>query len=447
MHKKKSINEDLIKRASKYYHSDKHNEVYSDAIIENGLIKTALRRKSIQNMHFDFSDEIDVGRVTAQMKTGRCWMFASLNSMRYGISQNLNMKEKDFELSQSYLFFWDKFEKSNLFLENIIETIDKELDDYEVVGLLKNPIFDAGQWDMFAKLVEKYGIVPKYVMPEAYCCTDSKVFNAILSEKLRGNAKILRDMYGDGKSIEEIQLKKEELLVDMYNIIAHFLGEPPRVFDFEYRDKDNEFHRDGNITPLEFYHKYSTVKTEDYISIVNYPTKDKPFGKTYTVKFLGSVVDENPIKYLNLDIQTLRELAIKQIKGGEQVCFGCDVAKMAKRDIGILDADMYNYDIVLNTEFNLNKADRLAYRGSTLTHVMTLTGVNLVDGKPNRWKIQNSWGEVDGNKGFFIMSDDWFDEYVYKVIINKKYVPEDIVKDYEQKPILLKPYDPVGSMY
>lgn len=444
---KKPITKDIINRCSKYYNSDKNNKVYSDAVMRNGLVEVSLSHDSIRNMHFDFSHEIEVGRVTAQKKTARCWMFAALNAVRYSISHNLKMKEIDFQLSQNYTSFWDKLEKSNLFLENIIETIDRELSDHEVAGLLKDPQNDCGQWDMFAKLIEKYGVVPLYAMPETQSGTNSKIINEIVNQKLRQFVKELRDMYKDGKSIEEIQECKESMLVDIYNIICHFLGEPPKTFDFEYWDLDGVFHRDKDITPLEFYHKYSKVKPIDYISIINFPTKDKPFGSTYSLKYLGSVVDDEPIKYLNLDIDVLRQLAIAQIKDGEQVVFGCDVGKMSHRALGILDTNLYNYETVLNTTFNMSKEDRLMYRGTNLTHVMTFTGVNIVDEKPNRWKIQNSWGEQEGKNGFYIMSDEWFDEYVFKVIINKKHVNSEILEQYEKDPIILSPWDQVGPLF
>lgn len=444
---KTGITKELIKKSSENYNSDIHNKVYSDAVMRNGLVDVALNNESIRNMHFHFSEEIDIGRVTNQKKSGRCWLFAGLNCIRYSISNTLGMEEKDFELSQNYIFFWDKLEKSNLFLENIISTIDKDINDYEVIGLLYSPIHEGGRWGLFEKLVEKYGVVPKYAMPETKSCEDSKVLNQILNEKMRQNAMILRKMYRKDNNINEIRDKKQDMLIDIYNILCHFLGEPPKIFDFEYRDVKGNFHRDKDITPLEFYNKYSKVKPEDYIVLVNYPGEDKPFGKTYTLKYEGNVVDDKPIKYLNIDIDTIKELAIAQIKGGEQVSFGCDVGKMSHREFGIMDMDLYNYETVLNTKFTMNKEERLMYRASGSAHVMTFTGVNLVDGRPNRWKVQNSWGQEAGKKGFYVMSDKWFDEYVLRVVINKKYATAKIIKAYEQEPILLSPWNTLGPVF
>lgn len=443
----RAITQNLIKKCSECYNSDSNNIMLSNAVLRNGLDETALNYSVISKMHFDFSEDIDVGNVTAQNKTGRCWMFASLNTVRYSIMSKLKMKERDFELSENYLFFWDKFEKSNLFLENIIETIDYDIESYEVMHLLSNPMFDNGQWDMFAKLIEKYGIVPKYAMPDTKCSEDSASFNNIMKLKLRLDAKTLRELHLKGKNIEEIENEKEQMLIDIFNIICHFLGEPPKFFDFEYRDENNKFYSDYNITPLEFYHKYSGVKAAEYLSIINYPVSSKPYGKTYSVKFLGSVVDDVPIKYLNMDIDTMKKMAVNQIKDGHQVIFGCDVNKMMHRKSGIMDTELYNYESVLNTKLNMAKGDRIDYRGSTLTHVMTLAGVNLKDGKPNRWKIQNSWGKIDGSRGFFVMSDKWFDEFVLKVVVHRKYAAHEILDAYEKEPVILKPWDPMGSIF
>ena len=444
---KKSITNELLERCSKYYNSDIHNKVYSDAVIRNGLVEVALNHKAIANMHYHFSEEIDVGKVTNQKKTGRCWMFGALNCVRYSISNSLQMEEKDFELSQNFIFFWDKLEKSNLFLENIIATIDKDLENHEVIGLLSAPIHEGGRWGLFVKIIEKYGVVPKYVMPDTNASEDSKTLNQILFEKTRQFAKVLREMYREGKSIEVIRDEKENMLVDIYNILCHFLGEPPKFFDFEYKNVKGEFIRDRSITPLDFYNKYSKVKAKDYIILTNYPTEDKPFGKTYSLKYHGNVVDDEPIKYLNIDINTMKELAIAQIKGGEQVSFGCDVGKMSHREFGIMDINLFNYETVLNTKFTMDKTDRVNYKASGSAHVMTFTGVNLVDGKPNRWKVQNSWGEEAGNKGFYIMSDEWFNEYVFRVAINKKYASTEIIKSYEQEPTMLSPWNTLGPVF
>ncbi len=446
MAKNEFIKNEMIANFSDKYNKNPHNKILSNAIIKNGINDVSMSHESVADMHFDFSEEIDVGKVTHQKSSGRCWMFAALNNIRYNISKTLNMKDKNFELSQSYPMFWDKLEKSNLFLENIIETREEKIDSRNVMWLLNSPIDDGGQWDMFVGLVEKYGIVPKYVMPETYHSSNSMLMNRVLNFKLRQDAKILRDIAEKGSSLKDLRAKKTEMLEEIYSILSHFLGEPPKTFDFEYRDKDDNFHREIGLTPLEFYRKYSGVNMQDYVSIINAPTKDKPFNRTYTVRFLGNVKDGKQIYYLNLEIDKLKELSIAQLSDGEPVWFGCDVGKMSERDLGIMDTELFNYEEVLDTNLHMSKGDRLDYGESMLTHAMVFTGVNLAHGKSNRWKVQNSWGEEPGQKGFFIMSDKWFEEFNYEVVINKKYLSKELLEAYEQKPIVLDPWDPMGSL-
>ncbi len=446
MNTKTIITKELLNNFSEKYNSKTQNKILADAVIKNGISNVAVNHKSIAKMHYDFSEEINVGKVTNQEKSGRCWMFAALNNIRYSISSKLKIKDHDFELSQNYTMFWDKLEKSNYFLENIIETKDEDIMSRNVMWLLAQPTNDGGQWDMFTGLVEKYGVVPKYVMPETFHSSNSNMMSNMLNLRLRNDAKILREMNNKGIDLDGLRAKKEEMMDEVYTILCYCLGEPPKNFDFEYRDEDKEFHRDSNLTPLEFYKKYSGVKMNDYVSIINAPTKDKPFNKTYTVRFLGNVKDGKQIHYLNLDIEKLKELSVAQIKDGEPVWFGCDVGKFLESDLGIMDTELYNYEELLNTEFSLSKGDQLEYGESVLTHAMAFTGVNLVDGKPNRWKVQNSWGEKPGLKGFFIMSDEWFEEFNYEVVINKKYLSKELLKAYEQEPVELKPWDPMGSL-
>ena len=397
-------------------------------------------------MHYDFSEEIDVGKVTNQEKSGRCWMFAALNNIRYSISKDLEIKDHDFELSQAYTMFWDKLEKANYFLENIISTVELDLDSRRVMWLLNEPTNDGGQWDMFTALIEKYGIVPKYVMPESYHSSNSRYMNKILSLKLRDLAQTLREDFKLGADKESLREEKEDMLAEIYSILAYFLGEPPQKFDFEYRNKDGEFYRDSELTAQEFYNKYSKVKMTDYVSIINAPTDDKPFDQTYTVEFLGNVKEGQQIHYLNLPIEKLIVYTKEQLKDGEPVWFGCDVGQWSDRDLGIMDTKLFNYGDVLDTKFSLDKGQRLQYGESILTHAMAFTGVNLKDEEPLSWKVQNSWGEKVGEDGFFIMSNDWFKEFNYEVVINKKYLTEADLKSYQKDPVVLKPWDPMGSL-
>ncbi|SFL52112.1 aminopeptidase C [Halanaerobium salsuginis] len=423
------------------------SQLIANAVIKNGIDNTALNNEAVKKMHYDFSEEIDVGKVTNQKKSGRCWMFAALNNIRYSISKDLNIKDHDFELSQSYTMFWDKLEKANFFLENIIETVELDIDSRKVMWLLNEPTNDGGQWDMFTALIEKYGIVPKYVMPESYHSSNSSGLNKILNMKLRYQAKTLRNDFKFGADKESLREEKEDMLAEIYAVLAYFLGEPPQKFDFEYRDKEGNFTRDSGLTPVEFYQKYSKVKMTDYVSLINAPTKDKPFEKTYTVEFLGNVKEGQQIHYLNLPIEKLKKYTQMQLKDGEPVWFGCDVGQYSDRNLGIMDSELYKYQELLETEISFTKGERLQYAESILTHAMVFTGVNITDGETaNRWKVQNSWGDKVGEEGFFVMSDKWFEEFNYEVVINKKYLSEADLAAYQKEAIILKPWDPMGSL-
>ncbi|TDO92049.1 bleomycin hydrolase [Halanaerobium saccharolyticum] len=441
-----SIDQNNLKSFSNYFKKRENSKIIANAVIKNGINDTALNNESVKKMHYNFSEEIDVGKVTNQKKSGRCWMFAALNNIRYSISKDLNIKDHDFELSQSYTMFWDKLEKANYFLENIISTVELEIDSRRVMWLLNEPTNDGGQWDMFTALIEKYGIVPKYVMPETYHSSNSRYLNKILSLKLRDLAKTLREDFKLGADKESLREEKETMLAEIYSILAYFLGEPPQEFDFEYKDKDGEFFRDSGLTPKEFYNKYSKVKMTDYVSIINAPTNDKPFDQTYTVEFLGNVKEGQQIHYLNLPVDKLIDYSTAQIKDGEPVWFGCDVGQWSDRDLGIMDTELFNYEEVLDTKFTLDKGLRLQYGESILTHAMAFTGVNLKDAEPLSWKVQNSWGEKVGEDGFFIMSNDWFKEFNYEVVINKKYLSQSDLESYQKEPVVLKPWDPMGSL-
>ena len=440
------IDQPKLNKFKKKFKARENSEIIANAVIKNGINDTALNNESVKKMHYDFSEEIDVGKVTNQEKSGRCWMFAALNNIRYSISKDLEIKDHDFELSQAYTMFWDKLEKANYFLENIISTVELDLDSRRVMWLLNEPTNDGGQWDMFTALIEKYGIVPKYVMPESYHSSNSRYLNKILSLKLRDLAQTLREDFKLGADKESLREEKEDMLAEIYSILAYFLGEPPQNFDFEYRNKDGEFYRDSELTPQEFYNKYSKVKMTDYVSIINAPTDDKPFDQTYTVEFLGNVKEGQQIHYLNLPIEKLIAYTKEQLKDGEPVWFGCDVGQWSDRELGIMDTELFNYGDVLDTKFSLDKGQRLQYGESILTHAMAFTGVNLKDEEPLSWKVQNSWGEKVGEDGFFIMSNDWFKEFNYEVVINKKYLTEADLKSYQKDPVVLKPWDPMGSL-
>jgi len=427
------------------YNSIEKNQIAQNAVFENGIMNSAKNFNSITSNTHQYSINVKTGEITNQKLSGRCWMFAAYNVMRLEIMDKLNLET--FELSQAYPFFYDKLEKSNYFIENIIETIDMDLDSREVAHLLSDPLGDGGQWDMFASLIDKYGVVPKVSMPESFSSSQSRYMDKVLTTKLREFACILRENYAENNNIDKLRELKDEMLNTIYRMLSICLGEPPTEITFEIRNKDDEFIRENNITPQDFYNKYVDMKMSDYVSIINAPTKDKPYNNTYTVKYLGSVQGGYPIKYLNLPIEELKDLAIKQLKDGKAVWFGSDVGQSSNKETGIMALDIYNLENLFDTEFTLNKAQRLDYGESLMTHAMVIAGVNIDDeGNPNRWKVENSWSDKWGNKGHFVMSDDWFNEFTYQVVVNKKYLSKEQLANLEKEPIVLKPWDPMGSL-
>lgn len=416
-----------------------------NAITHNGLLKSLETRQSEIDNDFVFSIDLTKDKVSNQKASGRCWMFAALNTFRHKLISEFKLE--DFELSQAHTFFWDKYEKSNWFMEQVIATADQALTSRRVKFLLDVPQQDGGQWDMVVALFEKYGVVPKSVYPESVSSSNSRELNQYLNKLLRQDAQILRDVISTGADHQAVQAKKEELLQEIFNFLAMNLGLPPRQFDFAYRDKDKHYHADKGITPQAFYEKYVGLKLSDYVSVINAPTADKPYGKSYTVDMLGNVVGSPEVRYLNLDMERFKELAIKQMQAGESVWFGSDVGQVSDRQKGILALNTYDFQASMDIQLSQDKAGRLDYSESLMTHAMVLTGVDLDDtGKPIKWKVENSWGDKVGDKGYFVASDAWMDEYTYQIVVRKDLLTADELAAYEAEPQVLAPWDPMGAL-
>ncbi|MEQ7016336.1 C1 family peptidase [Enterococcus avium] len=417
--------------------------------LQRGVVKNGIRA-SAENIqtHVEntpvFSIDLATGKVANQKQSGRCWMFAALNTFRHKLLTTFQLK--DFELSQNYTFFWDKYEKANYFYENILNTADQPVTSREVAFLLQTPQQDGGQWDMIVSLFQKYGVVPKSVMPESSNSSNSRDLNNYLNKLLRKHAVLLRQMILEEATEEEIQANREAMLQEVYNLLAISLGTPPTVFDFEYRDEEKNYHLDQGLTPQSFYDKYVDVDLNEYISIINAPTEDKPFMKSYTVDMLGNVVDGKQVKYLNLEMEDFKALAVKQLEQGESVWFGCDVGQSSTRDSGIMALDAYDVEDLFDVDLTMTKAERLDYGESLMTHAMVLTGVDLIDGQAKKWKVENSWGEKVGEKGFFVMSDEWMDEYTYQIVVRKEFLTPEQLAAFEAEPTVLAPWDPMGAL-
>lgn len=441
------ITNDLNNKFKSTFQSDAKKKLAKNAAVKNGINNASFDETVAVKANPEFSVEVKTGKVPNQKSSGRCWLFANLNVLREDFVQSTNLGDKNVELSQTYIYFFDKFEKANYFYENILNTADLPLDSREVAFLLQTPQEDGGQWDMIISLLDKYGIVPQSAMPDNANSEASGQLNNYLNKRLRIDAKILRQLVEEGASEENIDEKREELLENIYNILSISLGTPPETFDFEYRNTDDEFIQRIGITPDEFYKEFITMDMHDYVPVINAPTANKPYNQTYSVDMLGNVVGGQEVKYLNIEMDILKEATIKQLQAGETVWFGCDVGQSSERKQGAMALGIYDVENLFDVNFESNKTDRLEYGESVLTHAMVITGVDLVDGKPTKWKVQNSWGDKVGNKGYFTMTDEWMDEYAYQVVVNKKYLPEEYVSLFEtNEPTLLPAWDPMGSL-
>ena len=412
-----------------------------NAATKNGLLNALENRASHAANLPVFSVDLTNDPVSNQKQSGRCWMFAALNTFRHKILTEFKLE--NFELSQAYTFFWDKYEKSNWFLEQIIGTSDLEIGDRKLKFLLDVPQQDGGQWDMVVALFQKYGVVPKDIYPESISSSASRELDQYLNKILRQDAQILRDLIQNGV---DVAAKKAELLQEIFNYLAMTLGLPPQKFDFEYRDKDDQFHKFEDITPQAFYEKFVDIKLDDYVSVINAPTTDKPYNKSYTVEFLGNVIGARDVRHLNVEMDRFKKLAIAQMQAGETVWFGCDVGQVSNRQDGLLTMDAYDFS-AMDLDFTQDKASRLDYSESLMTHAMVLTGVDLdAAGNSLKWKVENSWGEKVGKKGYFTASDAWMDEYTYQIVVRKEFLTAEELAASEAEPEVLLPWDPMGAL-
>ncbi|MCE9583545.1 MAG: C1 family peptidase [Planctomycetes bacterium] len=435
----------VVAEMQKNFDANPGYQLALNAVTQTSADDIALNRAVVTNTDFAFSHWIDEWPVTAQKQSGRCWMFAGLNLLRAGAMKKMNLAA--FEFSQNYTFFWDKLERANYFLEKMIETAALHVDDRNVAFLLDSVLGDGGQWNMFVNIVQKYGVVPKAAMPETESSSNSGRMNSMLVTKIREGAKTLRDLSENGASAGELRAAKQEILKVVHRILCIHLGTPPATFDWQWNDKKRKHHRDGAMTPLQFAKKYITLPVDEYVCLVHDPRPTSPFNRTFTVAHLGNVIEGGIVKYLNIEIDLMKQIAMKAIMKGEPVWMGCDCGKMMKRELGLWDKDLYRYGALYDTEFTLSKADRLLYHQTAMNHAMLFTGVDVVGGKPRRWRVENSWGEEKvGRKGYFVMNDNWFDEHMFEIAARKSSLPKSLQKALNLKPIVLPAWDPMGSL-
>ena len=461
----KAVSVDSLRQYSEAFRADRANLVAANAAVASGVLNAATDYAGLRSLPRDFSIELKQGAITNQEHSGRCWMFASLNTLRYELMHKWNLE--DFEFSETYLFFWDAVEKSNTYLEQVLATLDKPTDSRVFETITEGPANDGGWWQMFAALVNKYGLCPKSAYPESANSRDSGAFKQYLNTKLRQFAADLRRRHEAGESLDALREVKREDMAVVYRICAIALGEPPASFDFLARAKSESDDAAGNdgdkadasgkdsrpqirefgITPLEFYRKYVPVDVNDFVTLANAPMARTPFGRRYRIRFTANVVEDGDMEFVNVPLEVFRKAAIDQLAAGHPIWFACDCHQFSLRKQGVFDCDTVRVDQLFGTEFDFSKADGLEYGDSPSNHAMTLTGVNLDEsGKPDRWKVENSWGKDNGKDGYFVASADWFDRFVTELIIRKDFLDEATRELTAVEPVELDPWQPLTRM-
>lgn len=434
------ISKEQIAKMSAAYKKAQTQHVIEKAVTKNGILASSEDTdvaKRLSPKNFAFSIDVDSEAVANQLQSGRCWMFACLNTLRFHIEKELDLPAGTFELSQAYLAFYNKLERSAWFLQHVIDTADKSMDDREVDWLFTTPMSDGGDWDMICALVDKYGVIPHSAMGETYCTNKTAEVNTVLCNLLRKDGLKLRQMVRENKKTDEVV---EEMLTEVYRVLAVCFGEPPEKFDFQYMDKKNQYHCITGMTPLEFYKKYLPINLHDYVGVINVPGADRPYYQMYAIEDSDQIPERENL-YLNVPMEDLKSLVIEQLKDGKPVWFGCDVMEHCDEISGVMAMDLYDFDAMFDIDLSMTKEERYDVHMSLPTHAMVIAGVDIVDGKPTKWKIENSWGTENGgkqtgNKGYYCCSDEWFDNFVYEVAIDKKYMTAQQKKALETEPIV-----------
>jgi bleomycin hydrolase len=433
-----------LARFAKEFGATPQHKLMQNAVSKTAVDDVALDRDIVTSIDHTVSNLLTDRKATNQEKSGRCWLFAGLNLLRTGAATKLGVK--DFEFSQNYALFWDKMEKANYFLEAVISTADRDVDDRTVAHLLSEPISDGGQWNMFVALVRKHGLVPKSAMPETHSSSNTRGLNQALTGLLRKATRDIRAEAADGAPAERLREIKSDLLEAAHRMLVIHLGTPPTEFFWQWAGEDKTFHREGTTTPLEFASRYITIPLDDYVCLVHDPRESSESGHTYTVEFLGNIVGAPPVTYLNVDIDRLRQFAMKAIVDGEPVWFGCDTGKMSNTKLGMWDAALYDYNGVYGTDLTMTKAERLVFHDSLMTHAMLFVGVDVVDGSPRKWRVENSWGDESADKGLWTMNDNWFGEHVFEIAVRRESLPPELQAALDIEPTVLPAWDPMGAL-
>ncbi|RHW51598.1 C1 family peptidase [Lactobacillus bombicola] len=426
-----------LEKFSADFNKSSQNQVVARAAQKSGVLAAAYNDRVQNELTRVFSTELSTDNVTNQRQSGRCWEFATLNILRHNFGQKYHCK--NFTFSQSYNFFWDKIERANNFYNYIIATASEPLDSRIVRTHLNNAGKDGGHFQMATALIEKYGVVPSYAMPESFNANNTAGFGKALGDKLKKDALVLRKLKQAGED-EKIKLVREQFLSEVYRMTAIAVGEPPKKFDLEYRDDDKNYHLDKELTPLEFLHKYmGDVDFNDYVLLANAP--DHEYNKLYSLPDANNIDGTCHIQWLNVPIEYLERASVNQLKDGEAVWFGNDVGEQSDRQKGYLDSNLYQLSDLFGVDLKMSKADRLRTGAGYFSHAMALVGVDEDQGHIRQWKVENSWGEKNGDKGFFVMNNEWFKEYVYEVAVHKKYLTSEQITLAEGPAIELPAWD------
>lgn len=447
------ITPDKLAKWTKDFYSNPKNVLAQNVCSRGDPFDVCLSRKSLEKINhvFNYKVEMEGKPVTNQKNSGRCWLFAALNCIRLPFMKHYNIDE--FEFSQGYLFYWDKIERCNYFLNNIVTTSKRgeKVDGRLVSFLLNDPTSDGGQWDMLVNLITKHGLMPKKSFPESYSCEASVRMNSILKSKLREYAKILRDLLDNHPSDAEVYKKIDIMMGEIYKIVGICLGIPSETFTWEYYDKTKAYHSIGPVTPADFYNLYVKpyFNVEEKVCLVTDPRPTNSYRQAYTVDCLGNVVGGRPVLYNNQPVELLLKLVAESLKQGEPVWFGCEVSKRFASKQGIEDLGVHDFKLVFDVDIQktLTKADRLLYGESSMTHAMVFTAVSVDDnGDPVKLRVENSWGEDRGDKGYLVMTSEWFKEFGFEVVIDKKYVPAEVLQVFDMEPVVLPAWDPMGTL-
>ena len=437
------ISKDMLTEIKQAQQRTPADRALFNALAANSIDALAVNQANKGPVDSYFSVETPQQSIHDQKQSGRCWMFSGFNVMRSAFAQRTDSLVVD--LSHDYLFFWDQLEKSNLFLQGVIDCADKPIDDERVRFFFKSPINDGGTYCGVVDLVAKYGLVPSEIMPETYSSDNTSKVASLLKSKLREFGLQLRDMVAKGKSKADVKAEKTRMLATVYRMLALTMGEPPTEFTYAFKNKDGRTVTEAKkYNPVTFAAEILDGKPlkGSFIMVMNDPRRE--YYKTYEIEYDRHTYDGTNWKYLNLPMEDIAKMAIASLKDGIKLYSSYDVAKFLDRKRGYCDINNYDYGSLFGTTFGMDKAQRIMTYDSGSTHAMTLTAVDLdKDGKPVMWKVENSWGADYGHKGCLVMTDEWFNEFMFRLVIDKKYVPADIMKQYEQKPVMVMPEDPL----